>query len=209
MNPCIHVLRNSLLSLALLGTISGPTSAAAQSVSSEETVRSVRRLLERLPYYGVFDYIVFRVDRGTVYLAGYSFEGRLKADAEMAVRRASGVVEVANTIEVLPASQNDDRIRWATFYRIYTDDFLSRYAPGGVHEVLQELRDEQHFPGMQPVGIYPIHIIVKNGRAMLLGVVDTAADRQIAEVRAREVTGVFEVENGLIVAGRGQDGAVK
>ena len=53
------------------------------------------------------------------------------------------------------------------------------------------------------------NIIVKNGRAMLLGVVDTAADRQIAEVRAREVTGVFEVENGLIVAGRGQDGAVK
>jgi hypothetical protein len=46
MKPCIHVLRNSLLSLVLLGTISGPTSAAAQSVSSEETVRSVRRLLE-------------------------------------------------------------------------------------------------------------------------------------------------------------------
>ena len=52
---------------------------------------------------------------------------------------------------------------------------------------------------MQPVGIYPIHIIVKNGRTMLLGVVDSAADRQIAEVRAREVTGVFEVENGLTV----------
>ena len=200
MNACIHMLRKSLLSLALLGTISGATSAAAQSVSSEETVRSVRRLFERLPYYGVFDYIVFRVDRGTVYLAGYSFEGRLKADAEMAAKRASGVDEVANMIEVLPVSQNDDRIRWATFYRIYTDDFLSRYAPGGVHEVLQELRDERRFPGMQPVGIYAIHIIVKNGRAMLLGVVDTAADRQIAEVRAREVTGVFDVENGLIVA---------
>ena len=115
MKPCIHVMRNCLLSLALLSTISGPTSGAAQSVSSEETVRSVRRLLERLPYYGVFDYIVFRVDRGTVYLAGYSFEGRLKADAEMAAKRASGVDEVANKIEVLPVSQNDDRIRWATF----------------------------------------------------------------------------------------------
>jgi hypothetical protein len=46
MKPCIRVLRNSLLSLALMGTISGPTSAAAQSVSSEETVLSVRRLLE-------------------------------------------------------------------------------------------------------------------------------------------------------------------
>src|SRR5687767_3997297 len=131
MNACIHVLRNGLVSLALLGTISGPTSAATQSISSEETVHSVRRMLERLPYYGVFDYIVFRVDRGTVYLAGYSFEGRLKSDAEMAAKRASGVDEVANKIEVLPASQNDDRIRWATFYRIYTDDFLSRYAPGG------------------------------------------------------------------------------
>ena len=163
-------------------------------------MRSVRRMLERLPYYGVFDYIVFRVDRGTVYLAGYSYQGSLKADAEMATKRASGVNEVANKIEVLPASQNDDRIRWATFYRIYTDDFLSRYAPGGEFGVLQELRDERRFPGMQPVGRYPIHIVVKNGRTMLLGVVDSAADRQIAEVRAREVSGVFEVENGLVAA---------
>jgi osmotically-inducible protein OsmY len=209
MNAYVHVLRMGLISLALLGTTSGATGVGAQSVTSEETVRSVRRMLERLPYYGVFDYIVFRVDRGTVYLAGYSFEGRLKADAEMAAKRASGVDEVSNKIEMLPASQNDDRIRWDTFYRIYTDDFLSRYVPGGVHGALQELSDEQHFPGMQPVGIYPIHIIVKNGQTMLLGIVDSAADRQIAEVRAREVTGVFNVENGLMVAGRGQDGAVK
>ena len=199
MNAYIHVLRTGLLGLALLGSMSGATSAAAQSFTPEETVRSVGRMLERLPYYGVFDYIVFRVDRGTVYLAGYSFEGRLKTDAEMAAKRANGVNEVANKIEVLPASQNDDRIRWATFYRIYTDDFLSRYAPGGEQEVLRELQDERQFPGMQPVGIYPIHIIVKGGRTMLLGVVDSAADRQIAEVRAREVTGVFGVENGLTV----------
>jgi hyperosmotically inducible protein len=144
--------------------------------------------------------LVFRVDRGTVYLAGYSFQGSLKEDAEKAVKRASGVDEVANKIEVLPASQNDDRIRWATFYRIYTDDFLSRYAPGGEYEVLRELRDERHFPGMQPVGLYPIHIIVKNGRTMLEGVVDNAADRQIAELRAREVEGVFAVENDLTIA---------
>jgi osmotically-inducible protein OsmY len=35
---------------------------------------------------------------------------------------------------------------------------------------------------------------------MLLGVVDSTADRQIAELHAREVTGVFDVENSLIVA---------
>src|SRR3954467_8256283 len=70
----------------------------------------------------------------------------------------------------------------------------------GMLAALQDLRDERHFPGMQPVGPYAIHIIVKNGRTMLLGVVNNAADRQIAEVRAREVTGVFEVENSLTVA---------
>jgi hyperosmotically inducible periplasmic protein len=208
MSPYLRV-RIALVGLAMLGVISSETSGGAQSVTAEETVRSVRRMLERLPYYGVFDYIVFRVDRGTVYLAGYSFEGRLKADAEMAVRRASGVVEVSNKIEVLPASQNDDRIRWATFYRIYTDDFLSRYGPAGEFGVRQELRDERLFPGMQPVGIYAIHVVVKNGRTMLLGVVDSAPDRQIAEVRAREVTGVFEVENNLTVAGAAKEGGPK
>ena len=200
MSAYSHVLRRSLVGLAVLGAIGAQASVRTQSVTPEETERSVRHMLERLPYYGVFDYIVFRVDRGTVYLAGFSFEGRLKADAEMAAKRASGVVEVANKIEVLPASPNDDRIRWATFYRIYTDDFLSRYAPGGVPEVLRELVDERRFPGMQPVGRYPIHIVVKNGRTLLLGVVDGAADRQIAEVRAREVSGVFGVENELRAA---------
>jgi hyperosmotically inducible periplasmic protein len=200
MSAYLQMRKRSLICLAVLGATGVTTSVATQSVPIEETTHSVRRMLERLPYYGVFDYIVFRVDDGTVYLAGYSFEGRLKADAEMAAKRASGVLEVANKIEVLPASPNDDRIRWATFYRIYTDDFLSRYAPGGALGALRELRDERRFPGMQPVGRYPIHIIVKNGRTMLLGVVDSAADSQVAEFRAREVSGAFEVENGLVVA---------
>jgi hyperosmotically inducible protein len=205
MNPYIHALRIGLAGLVLTAGIGSPTNAWAQTVLQGETVRSVQRMLERLPYYGVFDFIAFGVDRGTVTLVGYSFEGRLKADAEMAAKRASGVDEVANKIEVLPTSQNDDRIRWATFDRIYTDDFLSRYAPGGTSGVLRELRDVRRFPGMQPIGVYAIHIIVKNGRTMLLGVVDSAADRQVAEVRAREVSGVFEVENGLSVAGSGKD----
>jgi hypothetical protein len=38
---------------------------------------------------------------------------------------------------------------------------------GGVQEVLRELQDERRFPGMQPVGVYPIHIVVRNGRTSL------------------------------------------
>jgi len=194
-----RLLRSAVVGAALFAIVPGARGISGQTVMPGETVRSVSRMLTRQPYYGVFDFIAFSVDHGIVTLAGWSFEGTLRAAAEMAAKRGAGVVEVANKIEVLPASPNDDRIRWATFYRIYTDDFLSRYAPGGVHEVIKEIHDERHFPGMQPVGVYPIHIVVKNGRTMLLGVVNSTADRQLAEVRAREVTGVFEVENSLTV----------
>jgi len=47
---------------------------------------------------------------GTVTLVGYTYQAMLEAHAETAVKRASGVDEVANKIEVLPTSQNDDRI---------------------------------------------------------------------------------------------------
>jgi len=173
---------------------------AAQSVAVKETTLMVERALQRLPYYGVFDFLAFGVDRGVVTLQGYAYHGNLKPDATRAVKRVSGVDEVANTIAVLPASQNDDRIRWATFYKIYTDDFLSRYAPGGAMGVRHDLRTSSRFPGMQPFGTYPIHIIVQNGRTTLLGVVDNQSDKTVAGLRAREVNGVFGVENELVVS---------
>ena len=154
-------------------------------------------MLERLPYYGVFDYIVFRVDRGTVYLAGYTFEGRLQM-RELAARRASGVVEVANKIQVLSMAPNDDRIRRAMCYRIYTDDFPSRYAPGGVRSVARA-KDDRHFAGMTGRALHDPNV-VKNGRTMLLGVVDSAADPGCRSARAPEVSGVFELENGSVAA---------
>jgi hyperosmotically inducible periplasmic protein len=199
MSVFIRAMTVAVIAVALPGVPSVRMVAHGQTRATDDTVRSVRRMLERLPYYGVFDFIVFSVDRGTVTLAGYGFHGSLKADAEMAVKRASGVDTVVNEIQLLPASPNDDRIRWATYYRIYSDDFLSRYGPGE-HEVRRELRDERRFPGMQPIGRYPIHIVVQNGRTMLLGVVDNATDRQLVELRAREVSGVLGVENSLVVS---------
>jgi hyperosmotically inducible periplasmic protein len=186
--------------LAFAGVILEPAVPAAQQIGVQETTLSIRRALERLPYYGVFDFMAVGVDRGVVTLRGYAYHGGLRTAAEVAVRRTSGVDEVANRLEVLPASQEDDRIRWVTFYRIYTDAFLSRYAPGGATTALREIRESRRFPGLQPLGTYPIHIIVKNGRTTLLGVVDNEGDRQIAEVRAREVGGVFAVENELVIA---------
>ena len=194
-------LRIALLSALVMA--SGGTlplvASQTQSVAEKQRIESVRRALQRLPYYGVFDFLAFNIDRGNVTLHGFAYRESLKGDAEGAVKRVSGIDQVDNKIEVLPASQNDDRIRWATFYNIYTDDFLSRYAPGGSSSVRYELQQSRLFPGMQPFGTYPIHIIVKGGRTTLVGVVLNSSDKQLAGVRAREVTGVFDVENELEV----------
>jgi len=199
--PIRRLIRAAIPAGLLLATISiAAAQPAAQSVAVKETTLMVGRALERLPYYGVFDFLAFGVDRGTVTLQGYAYQGNLKSDATRAVKRVSGVDEVANSIAVLPTSQNDDRIRWATFYKIYTDDFLSRYAPGGAMGVRHDLRTSSRFPGMQPFGTYPIHIIVQNGRTTLLGVVDNESDKTVAGLRAREVNGVFGVENELVVS---------
>jgi len=194
-----HVGISLVAALALAGVLVTAAAPGAQSMGIRETTQSVRRALERLPYYGVFDFMAFGVDRGVVTLMGYTYRGDLRSAAETAIKRTSGVDDVANKLEILPASPGDDRIRWATFYRIYTDAFLSRYAPGGADRALRELYQSWRFPGMQPLGTYPIHIIVKNGRTTLLGAVDHESDRRIAEMRAREVTGVFGVENELTV----------
>ena len=65
----------------------------------------------------------------------------------------------------------------------------------------REIYQARRFPGMhQPLGLYSIHIVVRHGQTTLYGVVDNEGDRQMAEVRAREVTGVFSVENEIVVA---------
>ena len=76
MNAYIRGQRPCLVGLALLAAITSGTNTRAQSVTEGETVRSVRRMLERLPYYRVFDFMAFGVHRGTVTLVGYSYEGR-------------------------------------------------------------------------------------------------------------------------------------
>ena len=198
-----RVARRLMAGAALLGLISFSTGLAAERLSVQETTRSLQRTLERLPYYGVFDFMAFGIDRGTVTLTGYAYSGSLRNAAEMAAKRTSGVDEVANRLEVLPASPNDDRIRWATFYRIYTDAFLSRYASGGPDSVRRELYQARRFGGMyQPLGLYDIHIVVRNGHTTLYGIVDNDGDRTIAEMKAREVSGVFSVENEIVVASK-------
>lgn len=164
---------------------------------------AVSKAILRLPYYGPFDAISVSVDKGTVALAGSAYALGLKQDAERTVKRVAGVDQVINKIEPLPPSPNDDDLRWRVFYAIYTSGFLSHYAPGG--DLLWGHRDGIHRAmqfGLEPLGRYPVHIIVEHGRVRLMGMVDTAAERTAAELAARGVWGSFGVENQITVHNR-------
>jgi hyperosmotically inducible protein len=187
--------------LVALFTMTG--SASAQEPANDRTIEGIRNELLRLPYYGVFDSIAFGYDKGTVTLEGYVYRLGLKKDAERAVKRAAGVDSVVNNLEELPVSQFDDEIRWRTYYTIYTDPFLSRYAPGGAfllsHRSAARRFGGPRFMGFEPVGNYPIRIIVKGGRITLLGVVDNETDKTVAGIRANGVPGTFGVDNQLVI----------
>jgi hyperosmotically inducible periplasmic protein len=156
------------------------TSLVAQTDKSESRlVREVRHELVMLPYYNVFDNLSYRIEGGTVTLLGQVTNPVLKSSAENVVKHLEGVQQVVNKIEVLPLSPNDDRIRRAVYQKIYNYPTLStRY-------------------GFQ--ALPSIHIVVKNGNVTLEGVVDNAADKNIAGIQANGVPGVFSVTNNLRV----------
>ena len=154
--------------------------SAAQS-SPGYITREVRHELIMLPYYGVFDNLAYRVDGTKVTLLGQVTKPALKSDAGTVVKKIEGVTAVDNQILVLPLSPMDDGIRLAEYRAIYGDPSLNRYA-------------------MQAVP--PIHIIVDNGKVTLEGVADSQADKDLANLRAGTVGGVFSVTNNLRVEGK-------
>ena len=135
-----------------------------------------------LPYYSVFDWLEYQVrPDGTVVLSGYvTTPPDTKSRAEARVKEIEGVERVINNIETLPVSSMDDRLRRRAYREIYSGP-LFRYAVGSLNT---------------------IHIIVKNGRLTLYGVVDSETDKQLAYTKARSVPGAFEVNNRLIVQSR-------
>jgi hyperosmotically inducible protein len=146
----------------------------------ERFVREIRHELIMLPYYGVFDNLVYKVDGYKVTLMGQVTRPTLKSSAENVVKNIEGVEQVTNNIEVLPLSPNDDRLRLALYRQIYGQTALNRYALNAVP---------------------PIHIIVRNGQVTLEGVVANEADKNIANIQANGVSGVFSVTNNLRVEG--------
>jgi BON domain-containing protein len=167
-----------LLSVALAAQVSIQAKATPQG----RVIREIRHELVTLPYYGVFDWLEGEVrPDGTVVLRGEVVRPSTKKEAEARLKGIEGVDRVINEIEVLPVSPNDDRLRVALYRALFNwNSPLFRYATQAVP---------------------PIHIIVKNGRATLKGVVATQQDKQLAYMKARSVPGLFDVKNELQVEG--------
>jgi len=171
----------SLLVLVTLGAAQDAQRDQPSAKSQERITREVRHELLMLPYFGVYDYIAYKVDGSTVTLLGQVVRPTLRSDSENVVKRIEGVEKVDNQIEVLPPSPGDDRIRTRLFRAIYQYPALQRY----------EL-------GVQK----PIRIIVKNGHVTLEGVVDSEGDKNLVGIRANGVSGIFSVTNNLQVVSR-------
>jgi hyperosmotically inducible protein len=164
----------------------GQSQSANESLSPESQdrlIKEIRHELIMLPYYGVFDNLAFRLDGRTVTLEGQVVQPFMKSDAENAVKHIEGVEKVINNLEVLPPSPMDDRIRREVYRSIYSYGPLFKY--GGM-------------------AVPPIHIIVKNGRVTLEGVVDSETDKNLAGLRANQVPGTFQVTNNLRVVNTSQ-----
>jgi hyperosmotically inducible periplasmic protein len=153
------------------------TKVAVAVPTQLQMMNAVRHQLVMLPFYWVFDDLSYQVDGSTVTLSGYVTRPTLKSSAEKVVSQVAGVDKVVNQIEVLPLSPFDDSIRRAVYYAVYGNPGLDRY-------VLQ--------------AVPPIHIIVKNGNVTLTGKVLTRMDKNLAEIKARGVAGVFSVTNNLV-----------
>lgn len=146
---------------------------------TKRVMREVRHQILMLPYYSEFDSIGFKVEGYDITLVGKVTRPSLKEDAERVIKKIEGVEHVNNQIEVLPPSPMDDQLRAQLFRAIYGYPALQRYGVGSNR---------------------PIHIIVDRGHVTLEGVVDSKGDKNIANIRANGVPGVFSVTNNLAVA---------
>lgn len=151
-----------------------------RNVSSRTAIeRKVFKGILKLPYYGVFDNIAYKVDEGTVTLFGKVVRPTTRRDAARVVSKIDGVTNVVNNIEVLPLSNFDDSIRYRTLQTLANDG-------GSLY---------RYFLGANP----SVKIIVDKGNVTLEGYVANRGDYNLANILANGVTGVFSVKNNLII----------
>jgi len=159
----------------------------SKSVSDQELQQKIQQKLQydRVGYgTNAFNAITVSVQNGEVTLGGHAYGYPDKNSALALVSTTPGVKDVNDEIQVDPPSPMDDQIRVQVARAIYGYPSLNKYA-------------------INPAR--PIRISVQNGHVELYGVVDSKADKDVANIQANAVPGVFSVKNYLQVAGQQGD----
>jgi osmotically-inducible protein OsmY len=152
--------------------------ADLQRSDEEISIDVVNKIRKDATTSGLFDNLEVGSKGGVVTIKGKVRNAHLYDVAEEAAMEVPGVQKVNNQVEVLPPSQNDERLRLQLFRRLRNDDRLFYY-----------------FLGARP----SINIIVDRGRVTLNGYVDTEGDKILAGSLARQTIGVLSVDNQLRV----------
>ena len=167
-----------ILAIALLVSASGAFAAPSPKKDDLGTLNQVRKEILKLPYYGIFDSIGFKVDGETVTLFGSVVRPSTRSDAARRIASLEGVDRVINKIEVLPPSGFDNTIRYRAWRSIANTAGMYRYVWANAPA---------------------IHIIVRNGHITLEGNVSNEGDKRLAFFAVNSIPGVFSVTNNLQV----------
>jgi hyperosmotically inducible periplasmic protein len=149
---------------AILGAAIALLSAPGAEASQHPTLLDeLRRAVEACPQVGIFDDVSVGFDTGTAVLSGRVTSPEKKQEIGARAGRVAGVTSVRNHIVVLPASAEDDELRYRIARALYGHPAFWRHASSP-----------------NP----PIHIIVEHGHVTLTGVVQSPSERALARALA-------------------------
>lgn len=140
------------------------SAAVVQSEGDRTLAREVAAAVSEYSRLTIFDHVTGHVEDGVVVLGGKVTTPDKKAALEERVARLGGLRELKSEVTVLPASADDDALRYRVSRAIYGNPSFWSYAA---------------MPNP------PIHILVENGHVTLTGVVSSHVERAMARSLAR------------------------
>jgi osmotically-inducible protein OsmY len=145
--------------------------------SDEKLAEEVGKVMQRYPYYTMFDYLDGTINAGAVTLMGKVTPDKDKADDLFErVAKIPGVQDVENQIETLTPSSGDENLRLTIARSVFRSSHFQRFS-------------SQANP--------PFHIIVENSVITLTGYVQGDIELHEMERIVRTTQGVLRVDNQL------------
>ena len=147
----------------------------AKAESDGKLAEQVIKAVRSYSLYTVYDDFQGRIRNGSVYIAGAVTEPKKLTDIVERIAKVKGVQAIDNKVVVLPASQEDDRLRVMVAQAIYSQSEFERYS----------MADP------------PIHVIVNKSRVTLIGAVRAEVEKRKAIEAARFVPGTLSVDDKI------------